>query len=241
MKRHGIIIAIVLVAVTGILWAQEEIGATNPEYLGVESAQQQLKEISVDKFEHEGYWLSTMSSDSGYVMSRLFAGGPADKEAIPDEEGMNIPDQYVLGTRVDFLRRGHTSFTVYPVRPVPIEGITKTISLWVAGRNFNHSLNIIIQDYFGRTHELFVDKLNFQGWKRLTVTIPPQGEDGQSGIVQRNYHYNNQMGIRVAGFRIDCEPTEAQGSYYVYFDDLRAVTDLFAENDRDEDDMNDAW
>ncbi|MDR2259242.1 MAG: flagellar filament protein FlaA, partial [Treponema sp.] len=29
--------------------------------------------------------------------------------------------------------------------------------------------------------------------------------------------------------------------YYIYFDDLRAVTDLFAEDNRDADDMSDAW
>jgi hypothetical protein len=40
---------------------------------------------------------------------------------------------------------------------------------------------------------------------------------------------------------VNCDPTEAFGSYYVYFDDLRAVTDLFAEDSRDEDDMADAW
>jgi hypothetical protein len=240
MKRYGIIIGVVL-GVAGILCAQEEIGATNPEYLGIDTAQQQLKEISVDKFENEGYWLSSISSDVGYTVSRLFSGGPTGKEPIEEEEGMEIPDRYVLGTRVDFLHRGHSSFTVYPVRPIPIEGITKTISVWVAGRNFNHTLNILLQDYFGRSYELYMGKLNFQGWKRLTVAIPPQAEDGKNGIVQRNYHYNNQMGIRVTGFRINCDPTETQGSYYIYFDDLRAVTDLFAENDRDPDDMNDAW
>jgi hypothetical protein len=241
MKRYGLIIAI-LIAVTGIIWAQDqEIGATNPEYIGIDAAQQQLKEISVEKFEHEGYWLSSMSSDEGYTTTRLFSGGPSGKEPLPEEENMNIPDRYVLGTRVDFLRRGHSSFTLYPVRPIPIEGITKTISVWVAGRNFNHTLTITIQDYFGRYYELFVGKLNFQGWKKLTVAIPPQAEDGVNGIVQRNYHYNNQMGIRITGFRINCDPMEAQGSYYIYFDDLRAVTDLFAENDRDPDDMSDAW
>jgi hypothetical protein len=60
------------------------------------------------------------------------------------------------------------------------------------------------------------------------VAIPPQSADGRSGIVQRNYHYNNHMGIKVIGFKIECDPMEAYGSYYVYFDDLRAVTDLFA-------------
>jgi len=34
---------------------------------------------------------------------------------------------------------------------------------------------------------------------------------------------------------------EARGSYYVYFDDLRAVTDLYDLENKDEDDMMDAW
>jgi hypothetical protein len=240
MKRNEIIIAVLFMA-AGILWAQQaEIGATDINYLGIDSAQQQLKEISVDKFEHEGYWLSTMSSDEGYTTSRLFSGGPLSKQPIEDEEGLEIPDKTVLGARVDFLRRGHTSFLIYPARPIPVEGITKTISIWVAGRNFSHTLNLLIQDYFGRSYELYMGKLNFQGWKRLTVAIPPQAEDG-TGIIQRDYHYNNKTGIRVAGFRVNCDPMEAQGSYYIYLDDLRAVTDLFAENDRDPDDMSDAW
>jgi hypothetical protein len=65
--------------------------------------------------------------------------------------------------------------------------------------------------------------------------------NGWSGIVQRNYHYYNQMGIKVVGFRIDVDPMEAQGSYYVYLDDVRAITDLFAEDSRDPDDMVDSW
>jgi hypothetical protein len=49
------------------------------------------------------------------------------------------------------------------------------------------------------------------------------------------------MGIKVVGFRIECDPIESFGTYYVYFDDLRAVTDLFAEDLRDPDDMSDSW
>jgi hypothetical protein len=242
MKR--LIISALLLAAAGFVWAQQggnEVGAVTPERLGIDEAQQLLKEISVDKFEHDGFWHSTISGDEGYATTRLFSGGPAAKQPIPDEEGMNITDQYVLGTRVDFLRRGYNTFTIYPSRPIPIEGITKTISMWIAGRNFNHEVTILIQDFFGRDYELYMGKLNFQGWKKLTVAIPPQSEDGISGVVQRNYHYNNQMGIKITGFRIDCDPMEAYGSYYIYFDDLRAVTDLFAESNRDADDMSDAW
>ncbi|MDR0487348.1 MAG: flagellar filament outer layer protein FlaA [Treponema sp.] len=232
--------------IAGFLCAQQAngVGASDPEMLGIESGQQELKEVSVDKFEHDGFWRSTMSGDEGYITSRLFAGSPAEKRPIPEEEGMGIPDKYVLGARVDFLRRGVNSFTVYPTRPIPIEGITKEVSVWIAGRNFNHEIVLLIQDFFGRNYEIRAvggnGKLNFMGWKQIVFTIPPS-PDGVHGVVQRNYHYNNQMGIKIMGFRIECDLEEAYGSYYIYFDDLRAVTDLFAEHNRDADDMADGW
>jgi hypothetical protein len=241
MKRFIFVAFIFIFVIAGGMMFAQERGDPDASAIGVDSAQQQLKEVSVDKFEFDGFWFSTMSSDEGYTTSRLFNGGPEGKEAIADEEGMDIPDQYVLGVRVDYLRRGHSTFTVRPIRPIPIEGITKTVSVWVVGRNFNHTLKLLVQDYFGRSYEIFMGRLNFQGWKKLTVAIPPQSVDGVNGVNQRNYHYNNQMGIKIIGFRIECDPVETYGNYYIYFDDLRAVTDLFAENNRDADDMNDGW
>ncbi|GHU17504.1 flagellar filament protein FlaA [Spirochaetia bacterium] len=238
MKRFTV--AVLFLLFSGFLFAQE-VGAPNAEQIGIDAAQQLLKEISVDKFEKEGYWRSSMSTDEGYTTTRLFEGSPAEKQPIPEEEGLNLSDHNVLGTRVDFLRRGHTSFTLYPQRPIPVEGITKTVSVWVVGRNYNHDLYLQVEDFFGRPFELYMGKLNFQGWKQLTVAIPPQADDGKNGIVQRNYHYNNQAGLKISGLRVKCDPTEAFGSYYIYFDDLRAVTDLFAEQNRDTDDMADAW
>jgi len=239
--RKLLLATLILILIGGLAFAQQGIGAPDPQRLGIESAQQMLKEVSVDKFEHDGFWRSSMSSDEGYTTTRLFTGSPAAKEPIPDEADMNISDQYVLGTRVDYLRRGYNSFTIYPTRPIPIEGITKTVSVWVAGRNYNHELTLLVQDFFGRNYEFYMGKLNFMGWKKMTVTIPPQADDGLSGVVQRNYHYNNHMGLKITGFRINCDPMEAYGSYYIYFDDLRAVTDLFSEYHRDPDDMVDGW
>jgi len=239
MKK--ILIVAIFLLIGSFIYAQTEVGGADPQRLGIETAQQMLKEVSVDKFEYDGFWRSSMSSDEGYTTTRLFAGSPAGKEPIPDEANLNITDQYVLGTRVDYLRRGYNSFTIYPTRPIPIEGITKTVSVWVAGRNYNHDLVLLIQDFFGRYYEFYMGKLNFMGWKKMTATIPPQADDGFSGVVQRNYHYNSNMGIKIVGFRIDCDPLEAYGSYYIYFDDLRATTDLFAEYHRDPDDMVDGW
>jgi hypothetical protein len=249
-KVKKLVIITILFFITGffLLNAQQnrDIGAPDPDRIGIESGQNKLREISVEKFELDGFWKSGMSSDEGYTTTRLFGGskdpkGPKDKEAIQEDEGLGIKDDYVLGTRVDFLRRGHNSFTIYPLRPIPIPGITKTISVWIAGRNFNHEVTVLLQDFFGKNYEIKMGKLNFMGWKKLEVAVPPQADDGVHGIIQRNYHYQNQMGIKITGFRIDCDPLESYGSYYIYFDDLRAWTDLFAEENPDEDDMVDGW
>ena len=47
--------------------------------------------------------------------------------------------------------------------------------------------------------------------------------------------------MRIIGFRVDCDPIYARGAYYIYFDDLRVVTDLYDVENRNEDDMIDNW
>lgn len=227
--------------------APAEIGSPDPNKIGADTAQQKLKEVSVDKFEAAGFWNAYIAADDGYIQARLFEGGPAGKaaEPIPDERYIGIDpkiaDKYALGVRTDFYRRGYNELMIVAKRPIPVEGITKTISVWVVGRNYNHTLKIVLQDFFGQRFELPLGKLNFQGWKKLSVAVPPQNPDGQSGIVQRNFHYTSHMGLKIVGFKVECDPMEAFGTYYLYFDDLRAVTDLFAEDDRDPDDMSDTW
>ena len=232
MKRIIISVLILTLAFTA-LYAQTE---TNPADTGVVSAQQKLKEISVSKMEDAGFWYGVFPSDNGIIEIRSFPGGSLEKEAIPDEEANGIaePDVNVVGAKVSFYRRGVMDFTLKPIRPIPIEGITKTVSVWVAGRNTNHTMELLITDHFGNSAVIPMGKLNFSGWKKLTVTIPPN-------VVQRNYHYTDKMGISIVGFNIKCDIDETYGTYYIYFDDIRAVTDLFAEESRDRDDMMDAW
>jgi hypothetical protein len=259
--KKAIIVLLALAAFSTLAFAQAatpaaapaaapaEIGSPNPSQMGIETAQQELKEISVDKFEAAGFWDASISSDEGVVTARLFEGQPADAKANPlkDDPRNNEPtapkDKYVLGVKTEFYARGYNEISILAKRPVPVEGITKVVSVWVAGRNYNHVLWLELQDFFGYRYELPMGKLNFQGWKKLSVAIPPQNPDGRTGIVQRNFHYTTHMGLKIVGFRIQCDPEEAFGTYYIYLDDLRAVSDLFAEDTayRDRDDMPDTW
>lgn len=228
-----ITIVIVSALVSSGIFAQNE---TNPELTGAITAQQKLKEISVNKMEDSGLWYGVMPADHGLISLRTFSGGSISKEAIEDEQqfGLGEADENVLGAKIEFYHRGAISFAVRPSRPLPIEGITKTVSVWVAGRNTEHRLELLVADHFGNSAIIPMGKLNFSGWKKLTVTIPPD-------LKQRDYHYNDRMGITITGFNVNCNVDETYGRYYIYFDDLRAVTDLFAEESRDGDDMMDAW
>lgn len=236
-KRSFVTLLLVLISVPfAIAQFTGPVGEADATKIGVDSAQQNLREVSVTKFEDAGFWLSTMPRDQGISVIRRLPGGSLDKVPIAGEEevGFNERDIYVVGMKVEYYKRGLNTFSLFPVRPLPVAGITKTLSVWVVGRNMSHTLRLIIEDFFGNRAVLTMGKLSFSGWKQLTVAVPPS-------IKQRDFHYNDRSGIKVVGFTIETDPLEAFGTYYVYFDDMRAVTDLFADESRDEDDMADVW
>lgn len=212
-------------------------GGAEPELIGVDKAQQELKEISVSKFEDDGFWAGEMMRDDGYISLRRFEGSPAEKKPIPGETEAQIveTDKYVLGAKIEHLHRAVAKFNIYPTQPLPIPGITKTVSLWVVGRNVKHQLYIILEDQFGNRAKVPMGDLAFTGWKKLTAAIPPN-------IRQNDPRYPAKTGISVRSFLVETDPAETYGTYYIYFDDLRAVSDLFTENNRDADDMVDtSW
>lgn len=215
---------------------------TDPDanIIGADSGRLALREVSVELFEREGSWNARISPDDGVITARLFDGGSTAKEPLAESEQKEIVDEKVFAVKAQFFRRGIDSFYVTSARPIPIEGITKTLSVWVAGRNIAHKLTILVQDYFGNNFELYMGTLQFSGWKKMTVAVPPS-PDGVHGIVQTSAYHGDRPGLKILGFRVDCNPEDARGSYYVYFDDLRAVTDLYDIENRDADDMQDNW
>jgi hypothetical protein len=231
--KNALLITILALLLPLALGAQAT-GGIQAEQIGKDQAQQQLVEISVSKFEDAAFWGEAMPLDMGIATIRRLPGGPAAKKPIESEAAMQLSDEYVLGGKVQFFKRAANEAFFFPVRPLPIEGVTKTISVWVVGRNYNHVLKAVITDFFNQRREITLGKLNFMGWKQLTAAVPPR-------IVQDEYHFANQRGIKLLGFKIEFDMMESYGTYYVYFDDLRATTDLFVDVYRDRDDIPDGW
>ncbi len=234
MKKAGLV-GLIIFVLSIPLFAQAT-AAPDPATLGTDTAQQDLKEISVSKFEDPGMWKVSMPIDQGVVESRRFAGAPADRKPIPDEQKLGIAgeDKYVLGVKAQYFGRANTQIYVQPIRPLAVPGITKTISVWVAGRNYTHELKLVVEDQFGNIDVISMGRMNFTGWRKMTVAIPPN-------IDQNNIHYPGRSGLNIMGFIIDPSLLETYGTYYVYFDDLRAVTDLYAQQSREKDDIPDTW
>jgi hypothetical protein len=184
-----------------------------------------------------------MPQDEGIMSIKTLRGNPKEKETVDAQriaaerkirKDPNWLGDYVLGVKVTFYRRGNNSFAINTIQPIPIEGTTKIISAWVVGRNYNHELKVIVGDFFGNKAELSMGRLNFSGWKKMSVAVPPK-------ITQSDFHFAANEGLKFYGFKIVCNPDEAYGTYYIYFDDVTAETDLFSVKSRDADDMDDGW
>lgn len=203
------------------------IGADNPAY-------QKLQEVSVSKFEDPAAWRPYISGDFGYIIARKLEGGPQAKQPIANEEGATGGDDVSsLGVKVSFIRRGVTTIGVTAVNPIPIDGLVKVVSVWVAGRNVPHKLSLMVRDQDGRIQKLYMGMLNFSGWKQLSVAIPSK--------VQQRSSRANRVGLQVVGFEIDTAIEDTRGTYYVYFDDMRAWVDFAAFKFAGSDDPVDAW
>jgi hypothetical protein len=231
-----VLLAISVLAGSPLFAQAVTAGEPNPAEIGKDQAQQLLKEVSISKFEDAAFWYAAMPLDMGVAAVKRLEGSPQGKKPIAEEAALGIKeeDKFVLGTKVSFFRRGASYFSIHPLNPIPVEGIVKTISVWVVGRNYNHVLKLMFDDYRGQAQELTIGTLNFIGWKKMTVAIPPS-------ILQTEYHYTYRSGIRITGLKVECDPMDAYGTFYIYFDDLRSVTDLFGESKRDADDMSDGW
>lgn len=248
MKKIILIFTTILLLIIFTAQQPATTTSTNPadqKKDDVLTANSKITEVRLSGFEDASFWDVSMPIDQGVVVRQTRRGVPMDvsddksAHAIAKrDEKYGIPRTYprekVLGVKVQYIARGFNWFAIRPEKPIVIEGVCQSISVYVAGRNYKHTLKIKLLDYYGTEKELIVDKLNFIGWRELVVSIPDK-------IKQTDYHYVDKQGLKFNGFIVECDPMETLGTYYIYFDELRAMTDIFNETTKDVDDMQDGW
>ena len=129
MKKYLLLSAVALFS-AGMIFAQSSLAGPDPTIIGNDSAEQSLRTVLVDDFEREGSWVVNMSLDAGVISSRLLPGGPMGKEdereLLQGEEDIGEKN-HCFGVKAEFFRRGINSIYIRPVRPIALEGVTKTL------------------------------------------------------------------------------------------------------------------
>jgi hypothetical protein len=203
----------------------------------------------LNDFEDCEDWRAVSTCPIGETKIRKYAGKPYpmkdgqpvnDKgepgefpDTSPEEEG-NIVHQnkYVLGVKTYFMDRGFDRVEVFPPNEYIIRGKAKEIRVWVLGRKFRHTLYVKLRDYKGDIHKLKIGRLDFWGWREMSVIIPgwlPQSSN--YAVMDKNLHF--------VSFFVESDKFEAPGPFYFYLDQFRVVTDLseFTGDDR----IKDNW
>ena len=138
---------------------------------------------------------------------------------VTDENGIVHKNDYVLGVKTYFLDRGFDRVEVYPPNEYIIRGKAREVKVWVLGRKFRHTLYIKLRDYRGQLHKIKVGRLDFWGWKEMSVIMPgwlPQSAG--YAILDKNLHF--------VSFFVESDKFEIPGTFYFYMDQFRIITDL---------------
>jgi len=134
-----------------------------------------------------------------------------------------------FGINGRFDRQGYNWIDVYPVLKddsdenpyeIPIPGRLHNIDLWVWGANMRYYIEIYLRDYQGVIHPLKLGDIGYIGWRNLRVNIP-------GNITQSRRTVPAYAGLSFVKFRIWTQPVEKVNNFYIYFKQLKVLTDMF--------------
>lgn len=211
------------------------------------NAQEEKKEVKKEKqdglmtdwvndFEESEDWRAVSTCPLGDTKTRKIPGKPRPvneqgqpvnedgqsgefKAESTDENGINHKNDYVLGVKTYFLDRGFDRVEVFPPNEYIVRGKAREMRVWALGRKFRHTLFVKLRDYRGQLHKLKVGRLDFWGWKEMSVIIPgwlPQS--ASYALLDKNLHF--------VSFIVESDLYEVPGTFYTYLDQFRVITDL---------------
>ncbi|MGQ9843110.1 MAG: flagellar filament outer layer protein FlaA [Spirochaetota bacterium] len=194
----------------GILYAQDEKSKEAQKVLEQEKqlSDQVYKEVTIEDFETTDY---TNKNISLRVVKDEQAG-----ISIRTDYPAPVPNsKRYLGVKV-FAKSGSV-LTILPAKPLTIDKYCKYINMWVYGKNFSGELSILIKDANGNIKRLIMGKLNFLGWRKLSVPITDE-------IAQEDKYLAQKRNIEIVKILYNPSTLERIPAWnYFYIDDITAI------------------
>jgi len=134
-----------------------------------------------------------------------------------------------LGINGQFDRRGYNWMDIYPTladdpdgKPyeIQIPGRVLNIDLWAWGANLRYYIEVFVRDYRGVVYPLRLGDITYNGWRNLRVNVP-------ATIPQFRRTLPSYAGLTFVKFRIWTQPTEMVNNFYIYFKQLKVLTDMY--------------
>jgi Flagellar filament outer layer protein Flaa len=139
-------------------------------------------------------------------------------------------DLQVLGVNVKWDRKGYNYIEIIPVKedadgntvpnPISIPGRAKKLDLWVWCSDFDFYFEVHIRDTNGVVHVLNMGSLAEIGWNNFYTEIPGR-------IAQTGNYVPFLKTLELVKVVIWTKPTENVSNFFVYFDQIKVLTDTF--------------
>jgi hypothetical protein len=177
-------------------------------------------QMTVEDFESSQYTESNIK----YAVSTYQKGGIAIRDQFPSpaKDSKKYLGVKILGKSGDVVQ-------ITPAKKLIIDKHCKSISIWAYGKDLSGELSIMIQDSEGASHRLIMGRLNFQGWRELTVHLPKD-------VAQMDKYLNQKKQIEITKIMYNPGNTGRVPAWnYIYIDDITAsVREKFYDKQSDE-------
>jgi hypothetical protein len=263
MKRFGILLGILLLAVSFSVTAEESVlidfsTLTADTENGENEATlvdfsdkagpgytEEERELMVTSLAIENWDVDLASSAQTVQNERL----SYTLEAPVREDAQRFAGQTVMGIRVHFPEMPFNSFAkIKPPFEIPAYaqseegdggnkfdgygvvknvGSLKQVSVNVYGSNYPNGLGVILQDENGRERILFLDYMDFNGWRTLGWVNPNYIEDVRNRELSKQPLYPKLTPYRkLIGFIIYKDSQQDGGDIITYIKDVNLTYDL---------------
>ncbi|MBN1835869.1 MAG: flagellar filament outer layer protein FlaA [Spirochaetales bacterium] len=105
-------------------------------------------------------------------------------------------------------------------------GVLKSVEVTVYGSNFPNGVGVLLKDQDGKEQTIFMDYLDFDGWRKLVWNNPNYITEVRNREVRKYPLYpNNEPFVKLMGLIIYRDSMQAGGDIITYFKDIQVTYD----------------